>query len=208
MTDTVLGPLANIGPLLYPKLETNSFQVPAAERAIAEKAQGFVSPNTGVRYAYNLPVPLRRVRLEIKSPLTISVAAASDFGSYELCTLPDTNMIFAGCEVDLAIVKAGTTNGIVAATDLDVGVGTAAASASTLATTMINILPKQDVDTDSLSVTLKAHSLAATPVFTGVLDGASNKLYLNVAAVITANDSLTFEGTIDLFYWDVGNLTS
>lgn len=162
---------------------------------------------TGVTATFNQAAPMRHIRVTLDA-VAVAVAEADDFGSAELLTWPDKNILVAGCEVDLTLVKAGTTNGIVAATDLDVALGTSAASNATLASGMVNILPKQDVDTDSLSVALQAHSLAASPVLTPILDGATNKLYLNVACSITADDSLTATGTIDIFYWDLGNVTS
>jgi hypothetical protein len=154
-------------------------------------------------------VPLHRIRLKLDG-LRLDVTEALDYGSVELCTLPDRNLIVIGCEANVSIVKAGTTNGIVAATDLDVAIGTAAASATTLATTMLNILPKVDIDTDALTVTLQSHSLAATPVLTGILDAATNKLYFNLVPIggITADDYVTLTGTIDLFVFDLFNVTS
>lgn len=152
-------------------------------------------------------IPMQRHRLQLTS-VNLVVTAALDYGSQELCTLANKNLIFCGCEINLTMVKGNVTNGIVAAKDLDVSIGTAAASATTLATTMLNIMPKVDMDDDLVTVVVKGHSLATTPVFTGVLDSASNKLYLNVAVVggITADDALTVTGTIDLFYWDLGNV--
>jgi DNA polymerase III sliding clamp (beta) subunit (PCNA family) len=79
----------------------------------------------------------------------------------------------------------------VTATDLDIGVGTAVASNATLATTMINVVAKVDVDADALEVQLEVHSndQAVTPV--KIADGASSALYLNVATGnITADDSI------------------
>jgi hypothetical protein len=165
--------------------------------------------STDVAVSADAPVAVRKVTLALTDTV-LPVTEALDYGSVELVTLPDKNLIVFGCEVDLSIVKGDAVNGIGAATDLDVSLGTAAASATTLATTMLNILPKQDVDTDAVTVTVQAHSLAATPVLTGVLDGASNKIYLNAVPIggITADDTLTVSGTVDLYVIDVGNRTS
>jgi hypothetical protein len=153
--------------------------------------------------------PLHRIRLEL-SGVRLDVVGANDYGSVELCTFPDRNLVVIASEANVSIVKAGTATGIVAATDLDVALGTAPASATTLATTMLNILPKVDLDTDSLTVTLQSHSLAATPVLTGVLDAPTNKLYFNLACatVITVDDYVTLTGTVDLWVFDLGNVTS
>ncbi len=164
---------------------------------------------TGVAATDNAVIP-RRARFTLTAA-SISVAAASDFGSLKLCDLPDTNLHLLGLEADLVFTKGGTTNGIVATTDLDVGIGTAAASASTLAGAMINILEKVDLDGNSLSVSLGSHTQGqSTATFPQQLgDGASNALHLNLATTnITADDTVAVTGTVDLFYIDLGNTTS
>jgi hypothetical protein len=153
-------------------------------------------------------VPMQVVKARVKlEDIELTVAASDDFGSVKLCTLPDTNLYIMGMEVNLAVVKAGTTNGIVAATDLDFGIGSAAASASTLATTMIDYLEKSDVNDDALAVSYQAHtqgqSTASFPK--KVADAADNELYLNLACAITADDSVTLNGWVDIFYVDLGN---
>lgn len=174
---------------------------------LPEDKADLAAVGTGVAQTFDYPVAVRRMRLTLTSA-ALAIAEANDYGSLELCTLPDKNLLVLGCEADLSIVKGGVTNGLVAATDLDVGIGTAAASNATLATTMINVLAKQDVDTDALTVTMQAHSLAASPSFLGIVDGATNKLYLNAAASITADDALAVSGTIDVYFIDLGNVTS
>lgn len=143
---------------------------------------------------------------------TLSVDEGDDFGSLELLTLPDRNLHLLGLEADLTLVKGGVTNGLEAAVDLDVGIGTAAASAQTLATTMIDVLEKQDVDADSLTVTVQAHTLGQSTATMPkqIADSATSKLYLNVGvpAGITASDALTVSGSIDLYLIDLGNRTS
>ena len=162
---------------------------------------------SGVDYQALIP---QKATLKVSG--TLSVAAADDYGSLELMTWQDRNIHILGMEVDLTLVKGGVTNGILAATDLDVGMGSAAASATTLATTMIDYLEKQDVDDNALSVTVQAHVLGqSTATFPKQLaDGASNKLYLNAVAIggITADDTLTVTGSVDLYFIDLGNRTS
>lgn len=143
---------------------------------------------------------------------TLSVDADDDFGSLELLTWPDRNLHILGLEADLTLVKGGVSNGLEATVDLDVGMGSAAASAQTLATTMIDYLEKQDVDADSLTVTVQVAVLGqSTATFPKQLaDAATNKLYLNVGvpAGITADDALTVTGFVDLYVIDLGNRTS
>lgn len=165
------------------------------------------TPATGVAVTSNKPISVRKMRLTLTNVL-VSVADADDYGSAELCTLPDSNLVFMGAEANLTLTKDGT--GYIATTDLDVALGTSAASNITLSGAMLNILPKQDVDADSLTPSLANHGLAATPVLTGVLDGATNKIYLNVSGPTetSQNGSVTVSGTVDLFYVDLGNVTS
>lgn len=143
------------------------------------------------------------------SSLTLDVAAADDFGSVKLCDLPDSNLLLLAVEVDLVLTKGGVTNGLEAAVDLDMGVGTAAASAQTLAGAMIDVIEKVDVDTNALAVDFEAISVgqatAAYPL--QIADGASNALYINcgVPAGITADDDLTIDGTVRVVWIDLGN---
>jgi hypothetical protein len=154
-------------------------------------------------------VTVRRARYTL-SGLVVSVLAANDYGSAKIMDLPFRNMLLLGIEADLVLTKAGTTNGLVAATDLDVAIGTAPASAITLASTMIDIIEKKDLDADSLTAIFQAHTNdQATAVFPKkIVDDTNAALYLNVgvAAGITANDSLSASGTIDIFYVDLGKL--
>lgn len=141
---------------------------------------------------------------------SIAVTSGNGYGSADLVTFPDRNIVVIGLEADIDIVKGNTTNGIVAATDLDVAMGTAAASNTTLSGAMLNLLPKQDLDTNTTTAELAAHSLAGTPVLTGIADAASNTIYFNLVAIggITADDTATITGTVDLYYFDLGNRTS
>jgi hypothetical protein len=167
-------------------------------------------PGSGVA-VQDQALVVRRARL-VLSAAVVSVTEALDYGSLKICDLPDRNLLLLGVEVDLVVTKEGNTNGIVAATDLDLGIGTAAASATTLATTMIDIIEQVNADTDALAVDMEAHSNdQATAVFPKkIADGASTALYLNVVPVagITADSSVSVTGYIDIFYIDLGNLSS
>lgn len=169
-----------------------------------------LTPSSSIGTDIALLTPYK-VTLNLSSE-TLSMAAADDYGSLELCTWQDRNIHLLAMEADLVLLKAGTTNGLVAATDLDVAIGSAAASNNTLSATMIDRIEKVDVDTNALSVDFEAHtagqSTATFPM--QIADGATNKLYLNVAADggITADDTLAVSGSIDLYFVDMGNRTS
>lgn len=163
-------------------------------------------PGTGAAITDEAVVP-RRARITLTNA-TLTITAALDYGSLKVCDLPNRNLMLLAVEADLTLVKQGNTNGLLAATDLDVGMGTAPASATTLATTMIDVLEKVDVDTDALSVTFQRHSNdQATATFPKrIADDANAALYLNAVAIagITADSTLTVSGTIDVIYVDVG----
>lgn len=153
-----------------------------------------------------LPMQVMKIRVKLED-ITLSVDEADDFGSVKLITLPDTNLYILGMEVDVQVTKAGTTNGIVAATDLDMALGSAAASASTLATTMIDYVEKVDINDDALVVDFQAHTQGqSTATFPKkVADAATNAIYLNLACAITASDSVALDGFVDIYYIDLGN---
>lgn len=152
---------------------------------------------------------VRRARLRLTNTV-ISVAAAEDFGSVKLVDLPNRNMLIMGVEVDCSVVKGGVTNGIIATTDLDMSIGTAAASSTTLASTMINIIEKKDIDDNALTVTFAGHSNdnATSVAPFKIADGASSALYMNAVPVggitVVAGDTLTVTGTVDIYYMDLG----
>lgn len=167
-----------------------------------------VTPATNVTAGTQKERMVRHVQLTL-SALSVAVLEANDYGSAKICDLPDTNLLLMAVETDLVLTKGGTTNGLVAGTALDVAIGTAAASNATLSSTMVNVVEKKDIDTSALAVDFNAHSNdnASSVMPLPIADGAT-ALYLNVAAAITADDALTASGTIDLYYLDVGNVTS
>lgn len=171
---------------------------------------GFPTPGSGIGLDTQLLTP-QKITLKL-SGAELAIDEADDYGSLLLMTWQDRNIHILGLEADLTLVKGGLTNGLLAATDLDVGMGSAAASNTTLATTMIDYMEKQDLDDDALSVDLQVHTLGqSTATFPKQLaDAAANKLYLNAAAVggITASDTLTVTGEVDIYFIDLGNRTS
>lgn len=140
--------------------------------------------------------------------IEVAVSDANDYGSAALFTFPDRNLIVLGCEVDLELVKDGT--GFIDTTDLDVALGTAAASNTTLSSGMVNVLPKQDLNATDLSPALAAHSLVATPALLGITDAANNVLYLNISGPTETSEdaTVTASGTVELYVVDLGNTTS
>ena len=142
--------------------------------------------------------------------LVMNVTAALDYGGVAFADLGDTNLMLLGCESDVVVTKGNASTGIEAAVDLDMAIGTATASATTLAGAMEDVLDKIDLDADSLTVDFDGHSQAATTMPLFLADGASNHLFINcgLPVGITVDDTLTMTGTVTLYYIDLGNVTS
>jgi len=168
-----------------------------------------VTPNTNVATTFDRVRMPRHVRLTL-SGFTVSVAEADDYGGTKLCDLPDENLVLLAVEADLELVKGEVTNGLEAATDVTVAIGTAVASNSTLSGAMVDVITGIALTATDASPAFQIHSSADGTLSYPILlaDGASAALYLNAAASITADDALTVSGTIDLFFVDVGNVTS
>lgn len=156
---------------------------------------------------------IRQVRHSIfkLNALSVTVLAANDYGSAKISDLPDTNMLVLGAECDLVVTKGGVTSGLVAATDIICGIGTTATADTTIGTTDQNIIAATTLSTNALALDLDVHNLAASAALVGILDGPSNALYFNVAATgsdPSADDSVSVTGTLDLYWIDLGNVTS
>lgn len=172
---------------------------------------GAVTPNTGgaVATTFDRLKATRHVRLTLTAA-TLSIDEGDDYGSLKLCDLADTNIMLMALEADLELVKGEVSNGLEAATDVTVAAGTAAASNSTLSGAMVDVLTGIALTASDASPAYQIHSHADAsltyPIKLG--DSATLALYLNAAASITATDALTITGTVDLYFVDVGNVTS
>ena len=162
------------------------------------------TPNTGVTLVSDEAKCMREMRFSV-SGLVATVLAADDYGSVKLLDLPDKNLLLASLELDLVGTKAG---GLIAATDMDFAVGTAVASNQTLATTMLDVIEKIDLDADVIGAVIQIHSndqsTAAYPL--RIADSATTALYLNLGIPVgVADGTVTFAGTVVLKFWDLGN---
>lgn len=177
--------------------------------AVSPSAGSPVVPNTLVSLTTDAEKTVRHVRLTL-AELSVAILEANDYGSAKICDLPDKNLMLLACECDLVLTKGGATGGLEAAVDINTAIGTAAASASTLATTMLDVIDVVANTADQLTHTMKAHSQANTPANMPleIGDSATGALYLNLAAAITADDVMTASGTVDLYFIDLGNVTS
>lgn len=172
-----------------------------------------LTPGSGIGFDLAHLTPYK-VTLKLTGQ-SLAIAEADDYGSLKLCDLPDSNLHLLAVEADLTLVKGGVTNGLEAAVDVNVAIGSAAATAVDLtATAAENDKIENTALTDnSLTVALAAHSQAQTgdgAMPQQLPDGASAGLWLNasVTAGITADDALTVTGEVDLYLVDLGNRTS
>ncbi len=142
--------------------------------------------------------------------LVMNITAVLDYGSVAFADLPDSNLLFLGCEADIVVTKGNASTGIEAAVDLDMAIGTVAASQVTLVSVLENILKKIDIDADTLTPDFNGHSSEATTMPLLIQDGATNKLFINcgLPVGITVDDTLTMTGTVTIFYIELGNVTS
>lgn len=173
-----------------------------------------ISLANNVTFTKNYAEAVQHVQLTLAGVVINVSDSSGEYGGTAIMTLQDRNVLILNAEANLTMVKGNATNGIGATDDFDFGVGTATASNNTLSTTMQNIIPKTTVTTDALSVSFQASMFSAVgtgAAFLSVPDGPTNIVYLNAASggsVMTADDTITATGTIDLWFIDLGNITS
>lgn len=160
---------------------------------------------------------LRQLTLTLTDvPLSITDALA--YGSVKLLTLPAGYVNVLGCTVPKLTFK--TTSAIAttlnAAAVLQWGLGTAAASAITLATTMINITPGTGTtpgaavasSTINVGVDATPNALAAATLLNGSTTALA--IFLNVgvttATEIDGDATLTVSGTVVLTAVHLGDI--
>lgn len=133
---------------------------------------------------------------------TISVLAAADYGSLLLFTFPASRCQFVGADVQLSSTKTGyaddTDN-----TDVDIALGSAAASNNTLSSTMVDLVAK----VDATGTTVGTISAASTPTEAPKFKAASTAVYLNTggALVTTGTGVLALTGTVKIWWIDSGS---
>lgn len=157
---------------------------PNAAAGVTQKAKGAV---------------IRRATLKLTN-FAVAVTAANDYGGTKLADLPNGNVLVLGAVVNLTFTSTGIDT---TPANVDVAVGTVVASNATLSGTMLNIVPKIDATAGSV-VRGAATSTEAAKVFAT----SSSGIFLNVAAATTVDGSLSFSGTVEFFYLDLGDQTT
>lgn len=165
-------------------------------------AASYGTAGTGVAGTNAANVQLQKLRLTLTNAL-VPLTDALKYGSLQIFLWPNSNIRVMAARVNLTAVKDGT--GTTAASTPSVGVGSVAASASTLATTAIDTV-EQVALAGTLSATYQKngpHTLGARDIAAGV----TNKLFLNASnsgSSSSADGTLTVSGTIDVFFYDWG----
>lgn len=133
----------------------------------------------------------------------VTMDSGDDFGSVELLTLPNTNLLVTACVVDLAAEVSGLATETVETVDYAIGtVATASTDFSNAGED--NLTPKIDGVGAATSGTVKGASSSST-INVLVAAGASNKVYLNVSSpVTTGTATVTVTGTVKLVMLDLG----
>lgn len=137
--------------------------------------------------------------------LVVDIAAADDFGSIQIADFADTNMLIAGFMFDAV----ATLSGSLVATNLTVGLGSAAAAATPLATTAIDYMEAVSATGAAQTATIKGHSFDnTTPALVFKDAAATNDLFVNAAITTTPAATLTFvSGGVTVFFFDLGEVS-
>lgn len=169
-----------------------------------------VNPRNGATVSSDGAVLVRKYVLDLTG-VVITVLAANNYGGKLICEQPNSNLLMLSIEADLVLLKGGVANGLEAAVDLDVGVGTSVVNSQTLSNNDINLLEKKDLDANVLAAVYQAHSSGqSTATMPKELQDSSEEgwhLNIGVPAGLTANDTVTCSGTITFYYIDVGKKT-
>lgn len=151
----------------------------------------------------HLDVLVKRAKFQVTNGV-LAVADANDYGSFKLVDLPTNPIALLSAKLDAVLTKDGV--GYLAATDLDIAVGTAAASNTTLATTMLNVINKADFDASAIAPAVALHSASNTSPAPLILPTGAKALYLNASGATESGQAatLTVNGTIELTWMDLG----
>lgn len=140
-----------------------------------------------------------------------SVVNGTEYQSTKIYDFPECRMYVIGA---VATLQQKTTSALASTLNASVtgsiGVGTAAASATTLATTMVDIIPATAF-TSSATVNVAGTAVSAVLASPAVFDGTgtAKDLYLNTAYATTTdvdgNATQTISGTIVITWCNLGD---
>lgn len=190
----------------------NPLQLDGVTANFAPLFDDIVNPNVGtVEHTFEHVRGIHHFRVTLTNFVLAVSDSAGEYGGAIFMRLPNINLVILNAEANLTVVKGNAAGGINAADPFDFGIGTAVASNNTLSTTMQNIIPKTTVATSALSVLFQNSSFSAIGASKELYmpDSTTNDIYLNAAsagAVMTADDTLTFTGTVDFWLISLGNV--
>ena len=131
-----------------------------------------------------------------------AVTNGTEYQSTLLYTFPEGRLLVLGCVATLAQKTTSTLASTLNASSTGaVSLGTAAASATTLATTMVDLMPSTAF-TSSATINVAGTAVSSALAASAQFDGTSTakKMYLNSAYATTAdvdgNATQTFTGTV------------
>ncbi len=144
-----------------------------------------------------------RLRLTLAA-VSITVTNAHKYGGTQILLWPNSNIVVLSARMNLQVTKDGV--GILAADAPDIAVGSATASNTTLATTMIDTV--EQVAMAGVALTEAAQKNGPhTAGLRFITAGATNKLFLNAGTTGNTgavDGSLLASGTIDVIAMDLG----
>lgn len=149
---------------------------------------------------------IRQHQIPILNPFGVDIAAADDFGSTKVISVPDTNFLILSVGV---IGSAEKEPGFPNATGYTWGFGTAPASNATLSGDMINLISRTVAGSGSEFSLMKAHTITnAGGAALIYIPDTVDSIYLNIAATLASDARIKFSGTLNLHYIDLGNVGS
>ena len=181
--------------------------LPKSQSRAQKRTFGAQTAVSGIRREF---IGSDRIRLHLTA-LPISITSALKYGSQKLLDFPAGRIQIVGGLASLAFAvttaRAGTINADAA---MDWSIGSAAASSVTLATTMVDIIAKQDKTLDGADAAYTTAQAAA--VTAAVFDGTGTALdaFLNIgfptATDVDGDGTVAVTGTIDLVYKNFGDV--
>lgn len=150
-------------------------------------------------------IQIQKLRLTLTAAV-VSATNANKYGSLLLLTWPNSNIKLVRARMNLVGTKDGTQ--IATGDQPTVALGSAAASNTTLSSTMIDTT---DILTLATGLTPAAQKNGnATQADRNIAAGATNRIYLNIGATGNTGGgtgNVSFAGTIDLYFIDLGTFS-
>lgn len=163
-----------------------------------------------VMQVLNHATAVQRIRLTLTS-VKVSIADADAYGGTLLGYMPDKNFIWLGGEANLTWVKDGA--GILTSENPKVAIGQAIATNATLSSTMSDLINGGSTGGSSIGTGLTGSVVMhsndnATPALVFLDDAATLGIFLNSSVNPTGDGTILYSGTVDLYFIDLGNITS